>query len=69
MKVKLHKSDLEKMLAVLEAIQLQVREDAEFELEVDDSEKECTTGYIHVPVRINSLPGTFTYMLWSEENW
>lgn len=67
MRVKLYKSDLEKMISVLEAIQFE--DDTQFELEVDSSSGIGTVGTIHVPKAINSLPGTFSYTIWAEETW
>lgn len=67
MKVRMHREDIEKILAVLEAINH--RYDEPFELEVDIQSGIGTTGTLHVPTAINSLPGTFSYEIWGVESW
>lgn len=67
MKVKLYKSDLEKMIAVLTAIDAD--KTTQFELEIDDTSGIGTVGTLHIPTAINSLPGTFSYEIWGSETW
>lgn len=66
-KVKLHKSDVERILAVLESVHYNKEE--LIEIEVDSSSGIGSVGKVHVPVTFNSLPGTFTYELWGVDSW
>jgi hypothetical protein len=43
--------------------------DGNFELEIDNSSGIGTTVTVHVPHSVNSLKGTFSYIISSEESW
>ena len=66
-KIKLHKLDIERILAVLECVHY--NKDELVEIEIDSSSGIGSIGKVHVPVTFNSLKGTFTYELWGEETW
>jgi hypothetical protein len=65
MKVFLHTDDIDRIKALMEAIDY----DGTFELEVDNSSGIGTTVTAHVPQAINCLKGTFSYVVSDVENW
>jgi hypothetical protein len=65
MKVFLHTDDIDRIKALMEAIDY----DGTFELEVDNSSGIGTTVTAHVPQSINCLKGTFSYVVSDVENW
>lgn len=66
-KIRLTYEDLKKVIAVLDSVHYD--KDDLVEIEVDASSGIGSIGTVHVPVRINCLPGTFSYQLWGEETW
>lgn len=66
-KVQMYKGDVERLLALLEAVHYD--KEKQIEIEVDSSSGIGSVGTVHIPIKLNSLPGVFTYTLWSEESW
>lgn len=65
MKVHLHTDDITRLQALMESLDY----DGPFELEVDNSSGIGTTVTAHVPQDIQSLSGTFSYVISDVENW
>ena len=61
----LHTEDIDRIKALMEAIDY----DGNFELEIDNSSGIGMTVTVHVPHSVNSLKGTFSYIISSEESW
>ncbi len=66
-KIRLTYHDLQRAIAVLDSVHYN-KEDL-VEIEVDAKSGIGSIGTLHVPVKINSLPGKFSYELWGEETW
>lgn len=66
-KIQMYKHDVERLLSLLEAVHYD--KEKPIEIEVDISSGIGSVGKAHIPVKLNSLPGTFTYELWGEESW
>lgn len=65
MKVHLHTDDIDRIKALMESLDY----DGPFELEVDNSSGIGTTVTAHVPQAIQSLSGTFSYIISNTEDW
>lgn len=65
MKAYIHSEDIDRIKALMEALDY----DGNIELEIDESSGIGRTVKVCVPQSINSLKGTFTYIVSSEENW
>lgn len=65
MKAYIHTDDIDRIKALMEALDY----DGNFELEVGHSSGIGTTVTVHVPHAVNSLSGTFSYVISDVENW
>ncbi len=61
----LHTEDIDRIKSLMEVLDY----DGNFELEIDNSSGIGTTVTVHVPHSVNSLKGTFSYIISSVENW
>ena len=66
-KVQMYQHDIIRLAALLDTIHYD--KEKPVEIEVDSSSGIGSVGKVHIPVKLNSLPGTFTYELWAEESW
>jgi hypothetical protein len=65
MKSFIHTEDIDRIKALMEAIDY----DGNFEIEIDESSGIGRTITVHVPHSVNSLRGTFSYIISNVENW
>ena len=66
-KVQMYQHDVVRLAALLDTIHYD--KEKPVEIEVDSSSGIGSVGVVHIPVKLNSLPGTFTYTLWDQESW
>jgi hypothetical protein len=64
MKEFIHSEDIDRIKALMEALDY----DGNFELEIDSNEIGRTVT-VHVPYSVNSLRGTFSYVISNVEDW
>lgn len=65
MKAHIHSEDIDRIKALMETLDY----DGNFELEIDESSGIGRTVMVHVPQSINSLKGTFSYVISNVEDW
>jgi hypothetical protein len=61
----IHTEDIDRIKSLMEAIDY----DGNFEIEIDESSGIGRTVIVHVPYSVNSLRGTFSYIISNVENW
>ena len=66
-KIQMYQHDVVRLAALLDTIHYD--KENPIVIEVDSSSGIGSIGKVHIPVKFNSLPGTFTYELWGEETW
>jgi hypothetical protein len=65
MKAYIHTEDIDRIKALMETVDY----DGNFEIEIDESSGIGRTVTVHVPYSVNSLRGTFSYIISNVENW
>jgi len=65
MKAHIHTEDIDRIKSLMEALDY----DGNFEIEIDESSGIGRTVIVHVPQSINSLKGTFSYVISNVEDW